>query len=34
MVAEDLLHFEEIHPPFDQMSCIAVAIMPNSALPS
>jgi hypothetical protein len=30
-MAEDLLHLEQIHTPFDQMGCVAVAIMPHAA---
>jgi hypothetical protein len=30
-VAEDLLHLEQIHTPFDQMGCVAVTAMPSSA---
>jgi hypothetical protein len=25
VMAEDLLHLEQIHTPFDQMGCVAVA---------
>ena len=30
-VTEDFLYFEQVDTRFDQMSCIAVALMPNSA---
>jgi hypothetical protein len=30
-VAEDLLHLQQIHTPFDQMGGIAVTPMPSSA---
>ena len=32
MVAEDLLHLQQVDPGLDQVSGIAVAIMPNAAL--